>query len=94
MLDWILEALFNTMDMGRGRFVLVGNRIHKNSVLANFAKVPGVYHTVVNALDEKGNATWKEKYSKEDIQQVVATIGERRAQKEFFNNLSCHTELL
>jgi len=86
MLDWILEALFNTMDMGRGRFVLVGNRIHKNSVLANFSKVPGVYHTVVNALDEKGNPTWNEKYSKEDIQQVVDTIGERRAQKEFFNN--------
>ncbi|HYV92766.1 MAG TPA: phage terminase large subunit [Chitinophagales bacterium] len=86
ILDWILEALFNTMDMGRGRFVLVGNRIHKNSIVANFSKVPGIYHTVINALDEKGNPTWNEKYTKEDIQQVVETIGERRAQKEFFNN--------
>ncbi|MFI5218251.1 MAG: phage terminase large subunit [Bacteroidia bacterium] len=86
MLDWILEALFNTMDMGRGRFVLVGNRIHKNSVLANFAKVPGVKHSTVNALDVKGKPSWHEKYSNEDIQQVVETIGERRAQKEFFNN--------
>lgn len=86
MLDWILEAVFNTMDMGRGRFVMVGNRINKNSVLANFSKVPGIFHTVVNALDEKGNPTWHEKYTKEDIQQVITTIGERRAQKEFFNN--------
>ena len=86
MLDWILEALFNTMDMGSGRFVFVGNRIHKNSVLANFAKVPGVFHSVVNALDAKGKPTWHQKYSKKDIQQVVETIGERRAQKEFFNN--------
>ena len=86
MLDWILEALFNTMDMGRGRFIMVGNRISKNSVLANFAKVAGIYHTVVNALDEKGNPTWKEKYTKEDIAQVIETIGARRAQKEFFNN--------
>lgn len=86
MLDWILEALFNTMDMGKGRFVFVGNRISKNSVLANFAKVPGIFHSVVNALDEKGQPTWSEKYTKEDIQQVVDTIGERRAQKEFFNN--------
>lgn len=86
MLDWILEAVFNTMDMGRGRFVMVGNRIHKNSVLANFANVPGIFHTVVNAFDEKGNPTWHEKYTKEDIQQVISTIGERRAQKEFFNN--------
>ncbi len=86
MFDWILEALFNTMDMGEGRFVFVGNRINKNSVLANFAKVPGIYHSVVNALDEEGNPSWQEKYSKEDIQQVVDTIGIRRAQKEFFNN--------
>ncbi|MEP7169098.1 MAG: hypothetical protein ABI855_06970, partial [Bacteroidota bacterium] len=86
MLDWILEALFNTMDMGSGRFVFVGNRINKNSVLANFAKVPGVYHSIVNALNVNGEPSWKEKYSKEEIQQVVETIGERRAQKEFFNN--------
>lgn len=86
MLDWILEAVFNTMDMGRGRFVMVGNRIHKNSVLANFSNVPGIFHTVVNAFDEKGKPTWHEKYTKDDIQQVISTIGERRAQKEFFNN--------
>ncbi|HRA60473.1 MAG TPA: phage terminase large subunit [Bacteroidia bacterium] len=86
MLDWILEAVFNTMDMGKGRFVFVGNRISKNSVLAHFSQVPGIYHSVINALDEKGNPTWHEKYSKEDIQQVINTIGVRRAQKEFFNN--------
>ncbi|MBK8847292.1 MAG: phage terminase large subunit [Bacteroidetes bacterium] len=86
MLDWILEALFNTMDMGKGRFVFVGNRISKNSVLAHFAQVPGIFHTVVNALDENGNPTWHEKYTKEDIQQVIDTIGVRRSQKEFFNN--------
>ena len=86
MLDWILEALFNTLDMGSGRFVFVGNRIHKNSVLANFAKIAGVHHTVVNALDDSGKPTWKEKYSNSDIQEVIDTIGTRRAQKEFFNN--------
>jgi predicted phage terminase large subunit-like protein len=86
MLDWILEALFNTMDMGRGRFIMVGNRISKNSVLAQFATVAGIYHTVVNALDENGKPTWHEKYTKDDIDQVIQTIGVRRAQKEFFNN--------
>ncbi len=86
MVDWILEALFNTMDMGRGRFVMVGNRIHKNSVLANIAQLPGIFHTVVNALDEKGKPTWHEKYTLDEIQQVINTIGVRRSQKEFFNN--------
>lgn len=86
MVDWILEALFNTMDMGRGRFVMVGNRIHKNSVLANVAQLPGVFHTVVNALDINGKPTWHEKYSEKEIESVSKTIGVRRAQKEFFNN--------
>lgn len=86
MIDWILEALFNTMDMGRGRFILVGNRIHKNSILANIAKAKGIHHVVVNAMDEKGKPTWHEKYSAKEIQDVIETIGLRRAQKEFYNN--------
>ena len=86
MVDWILEALFNTMDMGRGRFILVGNRIHKNSILANIAKVKGMHHVIVNAMDEKGKPTWHEKYTSKEIQDVIETIGIRRAQKEFYNN--------
>jgi predicted phage terminase large subunit-like protein len=86
IIDWILEALFNTMDMGRGRFVMVGNRIHKNSVLANIAKLDGIFHTVVNAMDEKGKPTWHEKYTVDEINEVIKTIGTRRSQKEFFNN--------
>lgn len=86
MVDWILEALFNTMDMGRGRFILVGNRIHKNSILANIAKVKGMHHVIVNAMDEKGKPTWHEKYTTKEIQDVIETIGIRRAQKEFYNN--------
>lgn len=86
MVDWILEALFNTMDMGRGRFVMVGNRIHKNSVLANIAPLKGIFHSVINAIDENGIPSWHEKYTVEEIQQVIETIGLRRAQKEFYNN--------
>ena len=36
--DWVKEALFGALDVGRGRFIMVGNLISKNSVLANLTK--------------------------------------------------------
>ena len=84
--DWCLSALLGAMDMGRGRFVLVGNRIGKDSILSRFAERPDTYHTVVNALDAAGNPSWREKYSREEIQAIRTYMGERRFQKEHMNN--------
>ena len=84
--DWCLSALLGAMDMGRGRFVLVGNRIGKDSVLSRFAERPDTYHTVVNALDASGQPSWKEKYGREEIQRLRDYMGERRFQKEYMNN--------
>ena len=33
--DWVKEALFGALDVGRGRFIMVGNLISKTSVLAS-----------------------------------------------------------
>lgn len=84
--DWCLTALLGAMDMGRGRFVLVGNRIGKNSILSRMAERPRFFHTVVNALDGKGNPTWCSKYTIEEINSIKETMGERRFQKEYMNN--------
>lgn len=86
MVDWVKEALFGAMDMGRGRFIMVGNRIHKNSVLANIAKTDSIQHTVVNVLDKNGNPSWKEKYSLAEINRMIEFMGYRSSQKELFNN--------
>ena len=85
-LEWMLTALVGTMEMGRGRFVMVGNRIGKNSILSNYALRPGVHHTTVNALDRHGLPSWSENYSAEEIQKMREFIGERRFQKEYMNN--------
>lgn len=86
MVDWVLEALLGSMDMGTGKFIMVGNRIHKNSVLANLAKRPGLYHTKVNAIADNGEPYWKEKYSLKEIKELEAFMGYRRFQKEYMNN--------
>ena len=84
--DWVWSALVGAMDMGRGRFVLVGNRIGKDSVLSRFADSPGVHHTVVNAVDASGKPSWPEKYSREEVARLRLMMGERRFQKEYMNN--------
>lgn len=85
-LDWCLSALFGTMEGGRGRFVMVGNRIGKDSVLSRYAASKGLYHTQVNMLDKNGNPSWHENYTTTEILEIRTFIGERRFQKEYMNN--------
>ena len=84
--EWVLSALFGTMEAGRGRFILVGNRIAKTSILSNIAARPGVYHTVVNILDKKGRPSWSENYTPDEIREMREMMGERNFQKEYMNN--------
>ena len=83
---WCMSALLGTMAMGRGRFVLVGNRIGQKSVLGEIAEKPHFYHTIVNALDRNGNPSWKENYTKAEIQSLREEMGELLFQKEYMNN--------
>lgn len=84
--DWCLTALLGAMDMGRGRFVLVGNRIGKDSILSRFTERPDTHHTVVNAIDASGKPAWAEKYDREEILKLRIYMGDRRFQKEYMNN--------
>ena len=84
--EWLMTALFGSMAMGRGRFIMVGNLIAKNSVLAKLADNPVFNVHKVNALDSKGQPAWKENYSRKDILKMIETMGYSRSQKELFNN--------
>jgi len=86
--DWIMEDLLGTMDIGRQRFVLANNRIHKNSILANLVKIfkqtnqklreqglPETYHHIrVNAIKnrETFEPTWPE-----NIQPIIGVLSFR-----------------
>ena len=86
MVDWVKEALYGTLDGGRGRFMMVGNRIHKNSVLSKIAKSEGTYHNVVNIFDANGKPSWHQKYTIEEIATMEQFQGYRSFQKEYMNN--------
>lgn len=84
--EWVLSALFGTMEAGRGRFIMVGNRIAKNSILTKIIERPGVHHTKVNILDRNGLPTWCENYQPDEVAEMRAIMGERNFQKEYMNN--------
>lgn len=83
---WVKEALFGTLNVGRGRFIMVGNLISKNSVLANIATSDGVTCTKVNALDSRGRVSWAAKWTLEEVKDMESFMGYSSFQKEMFNN--------
>lgn len=86
MTDWVKEALFGSLDVGRGRFIMVGNLISKNSVLYNIATTKGVHLSKIQAVDKDGNPVWREKWTKEEAQAYRDFVGYRAWEKEMMHN--------
>lgn len=84
--DWVKEALFGALDVGRGRFIMVGNLISKNSVLANIAASKGVHISEIKAVDRDGNPVWSDKWTKEEAQAYKDFVGYRAWEKEMMHN--------
>jgi predicted phage terminase large subunit-like protein len=86
LINWVKEALFGALDGGRGRFIMVGNLIAKNSVLAGIAATDGVYVLQVNILDKDGNVSWAAKWTPDEVRAIEKFQGYRSFQKEYMNN--------
>lgn len=84
--QWVKEALFGALDGGKGRFIMVGNLISRNSVLYNLSKNEEVYLSRINATDAHGEPVWKEKYTREQLKSMEKFMGYRAYQKEMMNN--------
>lgn len=84
--DWVKEALFGALDVGRGRFIMVGNLISKNSVLAYIAASKGVHVSEIKAIDRDGNPVWSEKWTKEEARAYKDFVGYRAWEKEMMHN--------
>lgn len=86
LFDWVRSALFGTLDGGRGRFMMVGNLIAKNSVLARWCDIKTVHVTRVNIYDTRNNVSWAAKWTPEEVREIEAVAGYRAFQKEYMNN--------
>ena len=86
LFDWVRSALFGTLDGGRGRFIMVGNLIAKNSVLAKWCDIKFVHVTKVNIYDNKGGISWASKWTPQEGKDIENVVGYRAFQKEYMNN--------
>lgn len=86
LFDWVRSALFGTLDGGRGRFIMVGNLIAKNSVLAKWCGIKSVHVTRVNIYDNKGSISWAAKWTPQEVREIEDVAGYRAFQKEYMNN--------
>lgn len=84
--EWVKEALFGAFGAEGGRFIMVGNLIGKNSVLANIAASKGVEVSQVNVLDRNGKSAWPEYWTEERIREKREFMGYRAFEKEYMNN--------
>ena len=84
--SWVKSALFGSLDVGRGRFIMVGNLISKNSVLYNIAHTKGVFLSKIYAVDKEGNPVWKEKWTREEADAYRQFVGYRDWEKEMMHN--------
>ena len=73
-------------DGGRGRFIMVGNLIAKNSVLAKWCDIKSVHVTKVNIYDSKGGISWASKWTPQEVKDIENVVGYRAFQKEYMNN--------
>jgi hypothetical protein len=84
--DWVREALFGTFGAAGGRFIMVGNLISKNSVLAGVSKIENVKVSRVNVYDENGEPSWPQFWTPERIEDRRLFMGYRAFEKEYMNN--------
>ena len=86
MTEWVKSALFGALDVGRGRFIMVGNLISRNSVLQQISETEGVTLSKVKAVDSAGNPVWAEKWTREEAEKMKAFMGYRLWEKEMMHN--------
>lgn len=84
--EWIEQALYPAMSIsGSKRFIVVGNIIHKNSVVVRASKMSDDFEQI-NILDKKGNPSWSARYTLQDVNYMLSKISYLSGQKEYFNN--------
>ena len=84
--DWVKVGSFRRARRGPRRFIMVGNLISKNSVLANIAGSKGVHVSEIKAVDKDGNPVWAEKWTKDEAQAYKDFVGYRAWEKEMMHN--------
>jgi hypothetical protein len=84
--SWIERAAIPAMSIDHSKRILFkGNIIAKDSIITR-AIEKADFHQVVNILDKKGEISWKERFTMEDVNWILSKISFASGQSEYFNN--------
>lgn len=83
--EWVQGALFGSLSIKGGRFVLVNNRISKDCIVHRAKEIADDFEQI-NILDKNGKPSWSERFTKAECQYMIDKMGYRIAQREYFNN--------
>lgn len=94
--SWILGSLYGSLQIKGSRFIMVGNRIHPRSILANVVgdtdetkpKRPGIFHSMVMATVDgtfTGEPSWPENFTRQELQVRFERMGYYLAMREYFH---------
>lgn len=84
--NWIEQAAIPAMSIDHNKKILFkGNIIAKDSIIIR-ALQKADFSQVINLLDKKGEISWKERFTMEDINWILSKISYASGQKEYFNN--------
>jgi hypothetical protein len=85
--DWMIGALMGTFDpAGKQRFVFVENLTSKTSILKLATENEAAEVEQINLLDDDGEPSWSARHDKKKCEEIIARMGYRLAQAEYFNN--------
>lgn len=84
--DWIKTALFGSLNVGQGRFIMVGNGFAKCMALRNIAAMDSVHLSMVTASDSKGDPVWADKWTRQQMEDYADFCGYRAWQSEMMHN--------
>ncbi len=85
LIKWILKAVLFVGDKGNFRVIISNNLISQTSVTEYFSRHKSWWHNQVNAIDNEGNPTWFQKYTRE-YYQIIREEDELAFQSEMMHN--------
>lgn len=96
VVEWIFGAFLGCLDIRQSRMIMVGNRIHPQSILAHVVgdveegdpKRKGLHHSKIFATTNgelNGDPTWWQKFTKDILHKRFEIMGDFLALREYFH---------
>ena len=83
--DWLLQAVFPSLEPDAGILTWLGTLISKRGGLAVLQKMESVNARIWSAIDKAGRSLWEKRFPIERLKQIRTTVGSKAWRTEYMN---------